>query len=115
MSVLVPPESVVPSVSVAVPTVPVVMIPLLLLVMLAVVDSRPGRRTTGPVRNQRYVVVHAEVAGAVVVGEQGALLGERLPQVAVLIEAGESLVVGLVLQDDQPDVLDARRPGCPWS
>ena len=37
--VLVPLASVVPSVSVTVPTVPVVMIPLLLLVMFAVVEQ----------------------------------------------------------------------------
>jgi len=37
--VLVPLPSVVPSVSVDVPTVPVVMMPLLLLVMLAVVEQ----------------------------------------------------------------------------
>ena len=44
--------------------------------------------------------------GAVVVLEQDALRGQRLPQVGVVVEAGEGRVVGLVLEDDQPDVLD---------
>ena len=106
-----------PSVSAIVPTVPVVMMPLLLF------GHVRGRRAVvlhgvrrGLAGHQRDVVVHAEVAGAVVVGEERSLLGQRLPQVAVLVEPGEGLVVGLVLQDDQPHVLDRSggeyHPGC---
>ena len=56
--------------------------------------------------HQRDVVVHAGVARAVVVLQQGALGGEGLPQVGVVVDAGELRVVRLVLQDDQPDVGD---------
>ena len=62
-----------------------------------------GRGLAG---DQGGVVVLGVVAGAVVVGEQGTLGGQRLPQVGVLVESGEGGVVGLVLQDDQPHVLD---------
>ena len=62
-----------------------------------------GRGLAG---DQGGVVVLGVVAGAVVVGEQGTLGGQRLPQVRVLVESGEGGVVGLVLQDDQPHVLD---------
>ena len=55
--------------------------------------------------DQRDVVVHARVPGAVVVLEQDALGGEGLPQIGVVVEAGKGLVVGLVLQDDEPYVL----------
>ena len=56
--------------------------------------------------DQRDVVVQAEVAGAVVVLQQHALGRQRLPQVRVVVQAGERRVVRLVLEDDQPDVLD---------
>ena len=56
--------------------------------------------------DHRGVVVLRVVAGAEVVGEQSALLRQLLPQVGVLVEPGEGGVVGLVLQDDEPDVLD---------
>ena len=54
----------------------------------------------------RDVVVEAEVSGAVVVGQQRALGRQRLPQVGVVVQAREACVIGLVLEDDQPDVLD---------
>src|SRR6202012_4959571 len=60
--------------------------------------------------DERDVVVLAVVAGAVVVLEQYALPRHRAPQVGVPVEAGEGRVVGLVLENDQPDVLDRARP-----
>ena len=59
--------------------------------------------------DQRDVVVEAEVAGAEVVLEQDPLLRQRPPQIRVVVQAGERRVVGLVLEDDQPDVLDLAR------
>ena len=55
---------------------------------------------------QREVVVEARVAGAVVVLQERALGRKRLPQVGVAVQAGEARVVRLVLEHDQPDVLD---------
>jgi len=56
----------------------------------------------------RDVVVEAEVAGAVVLPQQLALAGEGLPQVGVGV-LHEGCVEGLVLQLDDPYVLDRRR------
>jgi len=56
--------------------------------------------------DQGLVVALAEVAGAVVVLQQHPLGGECLPQIGVLVEPGERGVVALVLQDDQPGLLD---------
>ncbi len=64
-----------------------------------------GRRRTLPADHRR-VVVQREVTGAVVVLQERALRRQRLPQVAVLVQPGERRVVGLVLEDDQPHVLD---------
>ena len=57
-------------------------------------------------RNEGDVVVLGIMAGAVVVIKESTLTGEFLPQVGILVEPGEALVVGLVLQDDKPHVLD---------
>ena len=57
-------------------------------------------------RNEGDVVVLGIVAGAVVVVKESTLTGEFLPQIGALVEPGEVLVVGLVLQDDKPHVLD---------
>jgi hypothetical protein len=56
--------------------------------------------------DQRRVVVQAEMAGSEVVLQEDALLRQRLPQIGVVVQARECGVVGLVLQDDQPYVLD---------
>ena len=57
----------------------------------------------------RQIVVEAEVPGAVVVLQEHALTGQRPPQVRVLVQARERRVIGLVLKDDQPDMLDLAR------
>ena len=65
-----------------------------------------GRLPTG----QRQVVVQRVVSRAVVVLEQDTLRRKRLPQVSVVVETRERRVIGLVLQNDQPHVLDLPRP-----
>ena len=59
-------------------------------------------------RHRREVVVLAEVPRPVVLAQEGTLGGEGLPQVAVPVEPGERRLVGLVLENDQPHVLDGR-------
>jgi hypothetical protein len=73
-------------------------------VVIGAVGLRVGLR--GLATHQRDVVVEAEVAGAVVVLQQHPLFGQRLPQIGVVVEPGEGGVVGLVLENDQPHMLD---------
>ena len=58
----------------------------------------------------RNVVIKAEMPGPVIVLQQHALRGQRLPQIRVVVQTGERRVKGLVLQDDQPHMLDLPRP-----
>jgi len=55
------------------------------------------------------VVVEAEMTRPEVVLQQYALGGQGLPQVGVVVQPGEARIVGLVLEDDQPHVLDLAR------
>src|ERR1019366_1427732 len=59
---------------------------------------------------EREVVIEAEVPGAVVVLQQHPLTWQRPPQVCVLVQTGERRVIGLVLENDQPHMLDLARP-----
>jgi len=82
------------------------IIPLLLLVMFAAVEQSSCTRRRRLARDERNVVVHTEMTGAVVVRQECTLLGKRLPKVTVLVQPGKSRVIGLIFLDDEPDVLD---------
>src|SRR5215469_1803357 len=74
----------------------------------AVLLGQYVRRLAGDLRD---VVVRAVVPDRVVAGEQRALLRQRLGEIRVGGRVAEALRVAEVLELDDPDVPDGRRPG----